>query len=265
MKRIISLCVVLVLILGLCACKKKKEELSVATPTDLATKTDIQVDDTISSTNSENASSAEDTCKHKFSAATCTLPKTCEKCDETEGEALGHKWNNPDCKTFKTCTVCKKMEPEKGAHKYKNGYCTVCEGKDPDYGTLTAHIWQTFKSPRLISISFKNAAFSESVMADMATMSDEQVAEIYENEDADIYNANGKEWYDIDGQGAEISYKEEDGKITVIFSDSDYPDEFDKGFVLERTGNTTLKVTECTLTGDFWKIRVGDVLTAVTN
>ena len=31
-------------------------------------------------------------CEHEWASATCTSPKTCTKCGETEGEALGHTW-----------------------------------------------------------------------------------------------------------------------------------------------------------------------------
>ena len=30
--------------------------------------------------------------EHEWTKATCTEPKTCTKCGETEGEALGHRW-----------------------------------------------------------------------------------------------------------------------------------------------------------------------------
>lgn len=33
-------------------------------------------------------------CKHEWAEATCTEPKTCTKCGETEGEALGHDWGD---------------------------------------------------------------------------------------------------------------------------------------------------------------------------
>lgn len=29
-------------------------------------------------------------CQHQWEEATCTTPKTCTQCGETEGEALGH-------------------------------------------------------------------------------------------------------------------------------------------------------------------------------
>ena len=30
--------------------------------------------------------------EHVWTDATCTTPKTCSECGETEGEALGHTW-----------------------------------------------------------------------------------------------------------------------------------------------------------------------------
>ena len=39
-------------------------------------------------------------CDHQWKDATCTAPKTCTVCGETEGEALGHSYEN------NVCTVC---------------------------------------------------------------------------------------------------------------------------------------------------------------
>lgn len=47
-------------------------------------------------------------CAHDWQAATCTVPKTCAKCGETEGEALGHDWQDATCSAPKTCTLCGK-------------------------------------------------------------------------------------------------------------------------------------------------------------
>ena len=49
-------------------------------------------------------------CSHEWQEATCTEPKTCSRCGETEGEALGHD--------------------------YVDGYCTRCYEEDPDYVNL---------------------------------------------------------------------------------------------------------------------------------
>ncbi len=47
---------------------------------------------------------------HKWKDATCTDPKTCERCSATEGEALGHsysdKWTHDDTEHWHECTSC---------------------------------------------------------------------------------------------------------------------------------------------------------------
>lgn len=47
-----------------------------------------------------------ETCTHSWISANCTTPKTCNKCGEVIGDALGHKWIAATCTTPKTCEVC---------------------------------------------------------------------------------------------------------------------------------------------------------------
>lgn len=47
---------------------------------------------------------------HKWAEATCTEPKTCTECGETEGEALGHDWAEQTYYEPKTCKRCGKTE-----------------------------------------------------------------------------------------------------------------------------------------------------------
>ena len=49
---------------------------------------------------------------HKWVEATCEMPKLCEKCGETEGEALGHDWSEATRQAPKTCQVCGQTEGE---------------------------------------------------------------------------------------------------------------------------------------------------------
>lgn len=51
-------------------------------------------------------------CKHEWAEATCTEPKTCTKCGETKGEAIGHKWEEATVDRPKTCSVCGLTEGE---------------------------------------------------------------------------------------------------------------------------------------------------------
>lgn len=45
-------------------------------------------------------------CDHEWVDATCTEPKTCTKCGETEGDPLGHDWAAATCTEPETCTRC---------------------------------------------------------------------------------------------------------------------------------------------------------------
>lgn len=72
-------------------------------------------------------------CFHsEWYAANCTTPKTCVKCGETEGEALGHTWVDADCTTPKTCSACHLTEGEALGHTWVNATteapktCTTC-------------------------------------------------------------------------------------------------------------------------------------------
>ena len=72
-------------------------------------------------------------CFHsEWYAATCTAPKTCAECGETEGEALGHTWTDATCTTAKTCTTCNLTEGEALGHTWVDATteapktCTTC-------------------------------------------------------------------------------------------------------------------------------------------
>ncbi len=82
--------------------------------------------------------------EHSWVNATCTLPKTCSECGETEGEPLGHEWIPATCTQPKTCPRCGETEGEPLGHSvteadYWNGsVCTVCgevfsEPLEPDF------------------------------------------------------------------------------------------------------------------------------------
>ena len=62
--------------------------------------------------------------EHIWIEATCTAPKTCSECGETEGEALGHNWIVATCTAPKTCSVCGITEGNATGHKWNNATCT---------------------------------------------------------------------------------------------------------------------------------------------
>ncbi len=58
-------------------------------------------------------------CNHDWQDATCTAPKTCAKCSETEGEALGHtEGTAATCTSKAVCSVCNSEYGEPKAHVY---------------------------------------------------------------------------------------------------------------------------------------------------
>ncbi len=87
---------------------------------------------------------------HEWKEATCTEPKTCTKCDKTEGEALGHTWVEATCSEAKHCSVCGQTEGEPLAHTWVEAtcaeakHCSVCgetEGEPLEH-TLTEANYQ---------------------------------------------------------------------------------------------------------------------------
>jgi len=83
-------------------------------------------------------------CKHEWTEATCLTPKTCTKCEETEGEALGHSFADADCVTPKTCSVCSATEGEALGHTFVDAdcvtpkTCSVCAATE---GEALGHTW----------------------------------------------------------------------------------------------------------------------------
>ena len=87
-------------------------------------------------------------CSHEWFAATCEVPKTCAKCGETEGEALGHSWADATCTAPKTCSVCHAQEGSALGHNWVDATteapktciaCNLTEGEriitDPRFTT----------------------------------------------------------------------------------------------------------------------------------
>ncbi len=87
---------------------------------------------------------------HEWKEATCTEPKTCAKCSETEGEPLGHTWVEATCSEAKHCSVCGETEGEPLGHTWVEAtcseakHCSICgetEG-EPLGHTLTEANYQ---------------------------------------------------------------------------------------------------------------------------
>lgn len=53
-----------------------------------------------------------DICFHKYTAATCTSPKTCVKCGITSGNELGHNYVMGECSRINKGVLCQEYDPD---------------------------------------------------------------------------------------------------------------------------------------------------------
>ncbi|MCI8631947.1 MAG: hypothetical protein HFE64_00455 [Lachnospiraceae bacterium] len=98
--------------------------------------------------------------EHEWKEATCTEPKTCNICNDTEGEALGHDWKDATCRAAKTCERCGETEGDPLPHTWKEATCiaaktcSVCGKKE---GNALGHTWQdaTCKTAKTCSVCGK--------------------------------------------------------------------------------------------------------------
>ena len=91
--------------------------------------------------------------EHTWVEATCTAPRTCSKCGETEGEALGHNWTQATCIEPQTCTVCGETEGEPLGHNWVEATCTepqTCTVCGETEGEPLGHDWTeaTHETPK---------------------------------------------------------------------------------------------------------------------
>lgn len=98
----------------------------------------------------------EKLCSHDWERATCTDPKTCEKCGKTEGKKNGHSWLDASCTAPRTCEECGVTEGTAVGHTWAEptcdtpGKCTACGREN---APALGHIWQkaTFISAQTCS------------------------------------------------------------------------------------------------------------------
>lgn len=63
-------------------------------------------------------------CSHdNWTEASCSAPRTCARCGETEGQPLPHRWQEMDCVNPQTCLRCGVTEGEPGGHAWVIGGC----------------------------------------------------------------------------------------------------------------------------------------------
>jgi hypothetical protein len=95
--------------------------------------------------------------KHKWVEATCTSPKSCERCKQTVGSALGHSWSAVTCTDPATCTICGTTSGSALGHRWADATCvnpktcTICGTTE---GEALGHDWldATCTEPMICSV-----------------------------------------------------------------------------------------------------------------
>lgn len=91
--------------------------------------------------------------EHTWIDATCTAPRTCEECGETEGSALEHNWSDVTCTDARTCERCGETEGNALGHVWTDATCTdpkICSVCQKTEGAALGHQWMdaTLTAPK---------------------------------------------------------------------------------------------------------------------
>lgn len=135
---------------------------------------------------------------HEWADAACTTPKTCTKCGETEGEALGHDWVDATCTTPKTCSVCGEIEGEALGHTYE----TVDNGIDFITATQTIRTECTVCGDVSDELTQEHYTFVDSETKKFLFTGEEFAARMQNQLDTgDLSEAGMTCEFDVDGNG----------------------------------------------------------------
>lgn len=80
--------------------------------------------------------------EHTFKEATCTDPKTCTICGETEGEPIDHSYSEATCTEMPTCIKCGATKGASLGHDWVEATCTApkkCSRCGEEYGQQKNH------------------------------------------------------------------------------------------------------------------------------
>ena len=77
----------------------------------------------VTKTSEESRQAESSVCEHVWNDATCTAPKTCALCGETEGHALEHDYQGSSCTEEAACALCGKTQAPTG-HQWQEATCT---------------------------------------------------------------------------------------------------------------------------------------------
>jgi hypothetical protein len=192
--------------------------------------------------------------EHTWVEATCTTPRTCSECGETEGDVAEHTWVEATCTAPKTCSVCGTTEGEALGHtlteaNYQQAAtCTVCgetvgeplEAEFDREGVTCDGEWdveQTVAFPCASNESLETVG--KITFSDFEVFTSDETHEavegyewrscketiIFDDDNAQNYGFTYVQpaWSDYyDDEGTDETYNSTDGTFTVNYNGVDY-------------------------------------------
>ncbi len=103
--------------------------------------------------------------RHEWIEATCTYPRTCIKCEKTEGDVLEHTWKEATCTKPETCAVCGATQGSSLGHTWKEATCTepeTCEVCGATQGGALGHDWMeaTCTEPETCAVCWETQGYA---------------------------------------------------------------------------------------------------------
>lgn len=171
--------------------------------------------------------------EHTWIEASCTEPRTCSECGETEGEPLGHSWAEATCEKAATCTVCGETDGAPLGHSWTEYptvdapvTCTVCGETQGNAVSMYCPVEAIKKGDTYTLVTYDEAgnelcSIPDVTDFDLAEANDGTlriIADVHTGEffSIIIYDLNGKELTRYDGLSVYRVVTLKDGN-TLIF------------------------------------------------
>lgn len=198
--------------------------------------------------------------EHTWVDATCTEPKTCSECGETEGEALGHTWVDATCTEAKHCSECGETEGEPLGHTLTEANyqqpatCEVCgetvgevltpafeehnvKGQFMELGKTYDYVTSCWDDKNYKTTGHATVTDYQTFVSDDTHEAKEgyewktvEMQVVLFDENAHNYGYSlhdcNEDYYDIIGHDNSSVWNEDDNKLTftVNFNGQDYPE-----------------------------------------
>lgn len=197
------------------------------------------------------------TCNHEWIETTCSAPRTCSHCGETEGAPLEHRWEEATCSHPKTCILCGLADGEALPHIWVEATCAepeTCSVCGETRGSSLGHTYSEWEIDEEATVSKSGTKVRHCTTCQDVDRESYEL-ESYVVDDKFIFTPEEfrtrffKSFEDLGYSkfgGAQT--KEKDGQIIIDIRDNGYNNVGNIGFVSDKT---TWKMATAETDADF--------------